>query len=409
MKKRILFVEDNPLLASLYSMMLAGDELWEVSTAGDGMEALALMAQAEFHVVVSDLGLPGMSGIELIEQVKSRCPACCRIIVSGMNDQEEVARSLNSTHQFLAKPFDLKTLKAALNRVGTLDEFLADQALRSLVGQMGTLPSFPTLYIEIMKELSAEEPSIERVAQMISQDPSMTAKLLQIANSAALGLAREVSDPSEAVQHLGLSTIRSLALAVHIFSPFERGRTRGFSMEGLWSHTLRTADLTHRLMQLEGAEPAEAEDGYIAGMLHDAGKLMLASSCPREFERALSLSASRPCALHEAEAEVFGATHAGVAAYLLGLWGLPANIVEAVAFHHAPEKGHTGGFSALAAVHCANALAHQFFDHDGCGFRTAIAPAYLSGLGLQDRLAVWRAACGPESEEPPHSNPARGG
>jgi HD-like signal output (HDOD) protein len=123
----------------------------------------------------------------------------------------------------------------------------------------------------------------------------------------------------------------------------------------------------------------------------------------------LSPSASRPCALHEAEREVFGATHAGVAAYLLGLWGLPANIVEAVAFHHAPEKGHTEGFNALAAVHCANGLAHQFFDHDACGLRTAIDPAYLSGLGLQDRLAVWRAACGPESEEPPHSNPARGG
>ncbi len=229
MKKRILFVEDNPLLVSLYAMMLEGEqEHWEVSTARDGEQALALMAQTPFDVVVSDMGLPGMSGIELIDQVKHRYPGCCRIILSGLSDQQEVVRCLNATHQFLAKPFNVKALKATLARIGALDAFLADEALKSLVGQLGTLPSFPSLYVEIMKELGAAEPSVERIANIVSHDPSMTAKLLQIANSAALGLARELSSPFEAVQHLGLGTVRSLALAVPIFSCFEQTHLQGF-------------------------------------------------------------------------------------------------------------------------------------------------------------------------------------
>ena len=395
MKKRILFVEDNPTLVSLYAMMLKGEqEHWEVLTAQDGEQALELMAQAAFDVVVSDMGLPGMNGIELIDQVKHRYPKCCRIILSGLSDQQEVARCLNATHQFLAKPFNVNTLKATLTRIGALDAFLSGEALKSLVGQLGTLPSFPSLYVQIMKELEAEEPSIEGIANIVSHDSGMTAKLLQIANSAALGLRGELSSPYEAILHLGLSTVRSLVIAVHIFSRFEQTRLTGFPIDSLWGHVVRTAAIARRLMQLEGAEPAEAEEAYIAGMLHDIGKLMLANSLPREFQRAVVLAAARPCALHEAELEVLGATHAAVAAYLLGLWGLPATIVEAVAFHHTPASGHASGFGPLTAVHAANVLEHEFFD-DGPGARKPdIDAAYLSRLGLQDRLEVWRAAAG---------------
>jgi HD-like signal output (HDOD) protein len=385
-------VEDNPILLSLYATMLDEEpERWDVSTARDGERALELIEQGPYDVLVTDLGLPGVSGIELINQVRQRYPGCCRIILSGLKDQQVVARSLNATHQFLAKPFDISVLKATLDRVGSLDAFLADEALKSLVGQMGTLPSFPSLYLEIMKELGAEAPSVQWIAEIISQDPSMTAKLLQIANSAAMGLAHAVSSPFEAVQHLGFCTVRSLALTLHIFSPLGQTAIQGFSVDALWGHVVRTGALARRLGQLEGAEPAEAEDAYIAGMLHDAGKLMLAQSLPRKFQSALALAAARPCPLHEAEREVLGANHAGVAAYLLALWGLPANIVEAVAFHHAPAKGHADGFSALTAVHAANALEHEFFDDNPAVPKPELDLAYLSSLGVQERLPVWRA------------------
>lgn len=136
----------------------------------------------------------------------------------------------------------------------------------------------------------------------------------------------------------------------------------------------------------------ETDDAYTAGMLHDAGKLMLAHSLPRQFQEALDLAASQPCPLHEAEFQVFGATHAAVAAFLLGLWGLPATIVEAVAFHHSPAQGRAGGFGALTMVHAANVLEHEFFDDTPAALKPEMDATYLSALGLTDRVDIWRAA-----------------
>src|SRR5579862_9667207 len=241
MKKRILFVEDNALLRQMYLMMMEGEAAaWEAVGAADAREALRFMEQGLFEVVVSDLRMPGMDGIELMGVVRQLYPRSSRIIVSGLSDQAEIARSLDSTHQFLAKPFDVKALKATLSRLGGLDAYLKEQRLQALVGQMRVLPSFPSAYHEIMKELGGEDPSIERLAQIIADDPSMTAKLLQIANSAAGGRATKASSPFEAVQFVGLSAVRSLALSAHIFRTFEHLQLMDFSITNLWDHTVKS-------------------------------------------------------------------------------------------------------------------------------------------------------------------------
>jgi HD-like signal output (HDOD) protein/ActR/RegA family two-component response regulator len=392
MKKRILFVEDNAILLQMYAMMLDGErEHWEVATAADAQQALKLMELSPFDVVVSDMRMPGMDGIELIGEVRKRYPRSSRIILSGLSDQEEVARCLGETHQFLAKPFNVKALKATLARLGGLDAYLKDDKLRVLIGQLGALPSFPSLYLEIMKELNAAEPSIESIANIIAKDPSMTAKMLQIVNSAAVGLARKVGSPFEAVEFLGSTTVRSLVLSAHIFSCFEQTNLKGFSINQLWEHAMRSGALARTIMRLEHAEAADAEDAYVAGMLHDIGKLMLANSLPDQFQQALALAAHRGIPSHEAEFEVFGATHAGVAAYLLGLWGLPASIVEAVAFHHTPGKSDMRAFGPLTAVHAANVLDYESSKIDPCGRPVELDMDYLAAAGVQNRLEAWRA------------------
>ncbi len=390
MKKRILFVEDNPLLLQMYQAMLEGDSQWDVSTAEGGYQALELMKSSPFDVVVSDMRMPRMSGLELMTEVRQDFPRSSRIVVSGLNDQEEVARSLDSTHQFLAKPFDVKALRSTLNRICGLDAYLKDDKIRTLVGRFSSLPSFPSLYVEIMKELSAEEPSVESIAGVIARDPGMTAKMLQIVNSAAIGLSRKVGNPFEAVQFLGLGTVRSLVLSAHIFSCFEQTDLKGFSVTQLWDHGMKCGRLACMIMQFEQAEPSDVEDAYIAGMLHDIGKLMLADGLPDQFQQALTLAAERNLHLHEAELEVFGATHAGVAAYLLGLWGLPASIVEAVAFHHTPAASDLRVLGPLAAVHVANVLEHEVSGTALPGKPTEFDTNYLAAVRCENRLNTWR-------------------
>ena len=392
MKKRILFVEDNQLLLQMYAMMLDGDrDHWEVATADNAKKALEQLEQAPFDVVISDMRMPGMSGIELLAEVRKRFPRSSRIVISGIGDQEEVARSLGDTHQFLPKPFDLKGLKATLLRISALDAYLNDEKLREVVGQVGTLPSFPALYLDIMKELAAADPTVENVADIISKDPSMTAKMLQIVNSAALGLTRKVGTPFEAVQFLGMGTVRSLVLSAHIFSCFEHTNLKGFAITDLWNHGMKTGALARMIARFQDAEEGEAEDAYIAGMLHDIGKLMLADSLSEPFQQALALAEDRGIPLHQAELEVFGASHAGVAAYLLGLWGLPASIVEAVAFHHTPAKSDARVFTTLTAVHVADCLEHRMVNSDPAHRDADLDMDYLASVGVQDRLDEWRS------------------
>jgi HD-like signal output (HDOD) protein len=393
MKKRILFVEDNLLLRQMYLMMMEGEDArWEVRVAADAREALRLMEQAPFEIVVSDLRMPGMNGIELMGVVRQLYPRSSRIIASGLNDQAEIARSLDSTHQFLAKPFEAKTLKATLSRLGRLDAYLKEEKLQALVGQMRVVPSFPSVYHEIMKELGREDPSIDLLAKIITQDPSMTAKLLQIANSAAGGRATKAADPFEAVQFVGLSSVRSLALSAHIFRTFEHLNLKEFSITALWDHTVRSGFIAQCVMQLEHSDPAETEEAHIAGMLHDLGKLMLADSMPERFQKSLALASEHRLTSEKAELEVFGADHAGVAGYLLSLWGLPVTMVEAVAFHHRPASSDHLKFGPLTAVHVADVLEHQLSTQSSPYPPPDFDRSYLDKVGVQDRIESWRAA-----------------
>jgi putative nucleotidyltransferase with HDIG domain len=392
MNRRILFVEDNAILRQVYAMMLQGDEqAWEITTAASGEEALQLMASATFDIIVSDMRMPGMDGVQLIHEVKQHYPRTSRIILSGLSDQREIAECLGETHQFIAKPFDAKTMKATLNRLGALDSYLQEEKLQSLAGRLGTLPSFPSLYFQIMQELATEDPSVENIARIVSQDPGMTAKMLQIANSAAFGLGRRVGSPFEAVQYVGTGTVRSLALSAHVFSAFEKIQVKDFSIARLWDHAMRTALLARAILRQTGAELSDQDDAYTAGMLHDIGKMMLAANVPDQFQLAVDRARERHLPLHEAEPEVFGATHAGVGAYLLGLWGLPAAIVEAVAFHHTPQRSDGLKLGALGAVHVASSLEHERHGDEPAAPPASLDTHYLSRISAQDQLDSWRS------------------
>lgn len=383
--KRILFVDDDALLREVYEAMLSDEKRWEIATAPGGEAALALMAGRPFDVVASDMRMPGMNGIQLLNEVLARYPQMSRVIISGSADQAEAANALGSTHQFLTKPVDLNSLRAMLVRLDGLDAFLKGEKLKQLAGRLRVLPSFPLLYLEIMRAIEAPETSLQTIENLIAKDPGLTAKMLQIVNSAALGLHEKVSDPLDAVQQLGLNTVRSLALSAHVFANFTPAQKINFPVDALWMHLMKCGNTARAIMRAEDADHAYVEAAYTAGILHDIGKLMLADSLPKEFQNVLAQTATRSEPFHQIETEVFGADHAGLAAYLLGLWGLPAMIVEAVAFHHTPERSTHQKFSPLTAVHVANALEHEMD-----GRHPNLNGDYLASIGVMDRLGVWR-------------------
>ena len=393
LKKRILFVDDETMLLDLYKLVFEHEaDQWSINFAPGGKEALELMDEEPVDVLVSDMRMPGMSGAELVQETMKRHPKTSRLIMSGYADSEQIAQCLGATHQFIAKPFELSVLRGTIGRVCALDAWLMDDTLRTLVAQMRSLPSLPSLYFRIMDALGSPDSSIEQIGGIIASDPSMTAKILQLVNSAFFGIARRISNPVEAVQFLGVGRVRSLVLSLHVFSCFDQVNLRNFSIDRVWKHSMSTGLVAQKIARLQKMDRAFMDETYVAGMLHDIGKVMLASSLPELYGKAVALATEQKIPLVEAERETFGITHAQVGAYLLGLWGLPITIVEAVAFHHDPQEGAMKSFSPLTAVHVASALERQLSDPQAEAEGTAIDLEYLAELGLDDRLDDWREA-----------------
>jgi HD-like signal output (HDOD) protein len=391
MKKSILFVDDDPLLLEVYPFML--DEVadrWEVASADGGAKALELLASKKFDVVVSDMRMPKMNGIEFMNEVRRLHPEMSRIIISGLGDQEEIARGLETTHQFLSKPVKAKELVATISRIGKLDTLLLDENLKAVIGRMSSLPSFPSIYMQITRELNSEDPSIESIADLALQDPALTAKMLQVANSAAFGLPDKVSNPFDAVQFLGLNTVRSIALSAHVFRDFEQTNLKNFSAMQVWTEAMRCARITRHIMSLNRVDDSPTEDGCTASMLRNVGKLMLAKNLPGDFQKMLLLAEQENLSHAEAARKIFGADHAGVAAYLFGLWGLSAPMVEAVALHLHPTESETRSFSPLTGVHVAHVMAGELWPDTTQGKPVEPDLSYLKAVGVDQEIAGWR-------------------
>jgi len=393
-KLKVLFVDDEPnILAGLKRMLYPLRQEFHTAFAGGGAEALELLSREPFQVVVSDMRMPGMNGAELLGEVQKRHPDIIRIILSGHSDREMILRSVRSAHQYLAKPCDAATLKATIHRIAALQQVLADAALRRVVAGLETLPSLPDLYMEIMEELRSEHASVKRVGEIISRDVGMTAKILQLVNSAFFGHIRHVSSPAHAVELLGLEIIKSLVLSVQIFSQFHPSRLAGLSLARLWQHSLGVG-MCARAIALAARQTQEVvDDAFLGGILHDAGKLILAANFPDKYRQVVTAEEGAAAAFCPAEEQVFGVTHAAVGAYLFSLWGFPHALVEAVAFHHEPDREVHPGFAPLTAVHVADGLEKCLRQEDGSAPESWVNLEYLNSLGLVGNLEAWQQKC----------------
>jgi HD-like signal output (HDOD) protein/ActR/RegA family two-component response regulator len=392
-RKTVLFVDDEPTMLEVYRMIFKTlNDDWELHFASSGQDALTQMKHQSFAVIVADMRMPGMNGAQLLTEVLKESPRTARIILSGYAEQEAVAKCVGAAHQFLLKPCDVMTLRSTLSRVLALDVFLENERLKSLVAQMGSLPSVPSLYFKIIQELQSPGATVDGIGEIIAMDPAMTAKLLQLVNSAFFGISRKISNISEAVQFLGVNTVRSLALTIHAFSCFQTNAFPEFSFDRLWNHSMTVGTFAKKITQAETADRAMIDESFIAGLLHDVGKLMLAANLASQYKEAFAMARERKIPLIDAEHAVFGATHADVGAYLLGLWGLPIPIVEAVALHHRPVRQTEEAISPLAAVHAANFLEHESFGDLAASCAEGLNTGYLASLGLVDHVQDWRDA-----------------
>lgn len=383
---RILFVDDQAeALASLRQMLRAYRREWTMEFCQGTDHAFELLAEASFDVVVTDTQMGAMDGADLLKVVRDLYPNAVRIVLTSPSEQERALRAVGFAHQVLAKPCDPESLYRAISRAGMLANRVSDDALKALVGRMDSLPSLPDIYYELVDELQREDASVDRVGSLISRDVSMTAKVLQLVNSSYFGLPVHVNDASHAAALLGLNTLKPLVLTASIFRQLEQSRVPKAFLESIISHSMATGGMAKQIAKAEGLSREAVDNTFIGGALHDIGKVILADNFGRDYAALCRQAHAEESPIAALELEQFGATHADVGGYLLSLWGLPADVIEAVALHHDPSASAGNSFSALTAVHVANAFASA----DDAA-EDLLDLEFLARLRMEHRIEAWR-------------------
>lgn len=397
--KNILFVdEDKSQLQALDKMITPMKKRWEVSYASSPEELTAQLQTRPFDVVATDLVMNGFESDALLNEIKNRQPGAIRFIISESINSANCLQFVKYAHQFITKPCSSAELIDKIKKSLRLKNIFLNERAAKAIASIEELPSMPDLYHKLERELKKEDVIIRDIGKLIGEDISMTAGILKLVNSPFFGLFSKVYSPEKAVTLLGLDTLKGLVLGMHLFN-FKGSEKIDFSIEELGQHCQYTGLLARSIIKSEGGSNDIAENTFLAGFLHDIGKLILSTSYTDEYSVILGIVRESNIPIQEAEKDILGFTHAEVGAYLLAIWGFNEDVVEAVYCHHEPSKLGSTDLSPAVAIHVANS-----FDHELRVKNNDYAPHLLDATWLEQnnfspKLVEWLQLCAEQMED----------
>jgi HD-like signal output (HDOD) protein/ActR/RegA family two-component response regulator len=393
--RRVLFVDDDAcVLAGVADSLRRSPARWETRFALGGEAALDLIGAERFDVIVCDLGMPRVDGLAVLERAREQQPDAVRIVLSGGAGPGAALEVTRVAHRYIAKPYREDDLRIAIERAFDLRRLLREEGWRRAAGGIMALPSCPRLYTELTELVLDPDATAARAAALVERDIAMTAKVLQLVNSAFFGLGRRVARISEAVHYLGLDTLRALVLHAGAFEAFAPTRPiDGFDIGALQRRSHLAARIAARL----APDPRARDAAFTAGMLHGVGLLVLARQDPYELAAAIADARRSAIPLHEVEYAHHGSSHAELGAYVLGIWGLPEPIVDGVAHQHRIDRIAGPALDSALVIHAATVLAGQLCPEAVATGPGAVDTATLAAAGVADRVADWRAIADAEA------------
>lgn len=391
---RILFV--NPEAASQAIVQntlhqMHGD--WQVECVRDSAEALRAMGITPFDAIVANEPVGEQPGLDLLEHARQHHPQTLRFVLTSEQSEGMRLGKAGTAHQLVAGGSHPEiALQMQLNRALELRDLLTSAAMREVVARITFLPSAPAAYQELLDGLNSETSTVEHVGEILERDPAISSKLLQMVNSAFFGLGCRVTNPVRAISLLGLEVVKALVLSAGVYANLPPAVAARNEVSWLWRHSIRVSRMAQKVAQAFSSDARLIDDAFIAGLLHDLGTLILLCDCPKEFKEIELAATAERAPVWSAERTRLGVTHAEIGAYLLGIWGLPQPVVEAVAWHHRPASCPVAGPSPLLAVHIADCV------QTGCdplheGDRPVIDQTFVSRCGYAGETGRFVDCC----------------
>src|SRR5580692_2436121 len=354
MKRCIYIVDDQVAVLETAVMILRGsDDSWDVTGFSDPLEALAAVKTKAPDLVLSDQLMPGMQGSQLLEEVRSIAPAAIRVIMSGYVSLNKLTL-ITSAHQYIAKPFDINKLRELVQRSFSAQERIVNKGLQTMATSLRSIPSLPQVHQSLLAEMEDSRTASSVIARMVAEDPGLSIKVLQLANSPLFGQGSLITNPTDAVMCLGTEMIAAIVLSQSLFRHYESLGHAELDLPKVWSHCWETAYLGQLLCRQKRLPRRTAEEAFLAGLLHEAGRFILVDNFPGQFAAACQGARQLTSPLGPRLLETFQTTPAQLTAYLMELWGMPPNVVTAIAFQDNPQQEPGGAFSLTSALYVAD-------------------------------------------------------
>lgn len=353
--KRILFVDDEPGVRRIYEELPSffGPD-YSLTIAESGEEALSHLRSQRYDVLVSDLSMPEMSGSELLQRVAHQSPSTARVVVSGFPDELTVAKCLTAGHRYFTKPFNPVTLIQSVTALCRARDAVVNEKVRQVVGRIEALPTPSETYLQMVRAFNSSKTQISEIAEILAREPSLSAKLLQMINSAMFGVSHQIISLEESIQRMGLGPLKALILATQVFDLFFQKPGFKSKLQEIWTHSSNVAHRAREIAEERNWSSEECEECFFAGLLHDVGRVVLVA-CPEVERKALFPDYDVGHDDHSAQFALSHSIDAEAGAYLLSLWGIPDPIVDAVRTFRFSGVINTDEPSAAPAL----ALAHE--------------------------------------------------
>jgi HD-like signal output (HDOD) protein len=382
---RILLIEDDTsLLEVLHRSLTKREPEWQVVACHSSREALSLLEHEEFQVVLTDLLMPDVDGEQILRTVAQTSPQTLRLLHSGSVDSARIVEALGVAHNLFEKPCRVQDVIAVVKRAERLRRSIDSTKICQLISGSTSVPAIPQSFFAIQKLLVEDDFYLPRLVEVIQRDLSVSTVVLKAANSAYFGAPAKITTVEKALIRLGVNTVKSLVFYSELFGQIPERTIRRFGVNALMDESLQVGDLARNFCRQLSDSTDLHEEVFLAGVLHDIGKLLLIQLVPKQYAAALKMEQEEGMDILETERQVLGATHEQVGAYFGSIWGLPTSLVEAIAFHHQPYCCYADQLTPLAFVAAAKQVLYHGEEP------STESDGYFSKIGLSEKLIEWR-------------------
>ncbi len=357
--------DEEEILKALKSLFRR--EKYNIQFFSSGAEALQFLEHNCVDVIICDMRMPEISGIELLERSAIVNPDAIRIMLSGYEEKNVVLDAIQSgfAQNYIIKPWDDQQLRSIVKEALELKERLKKKHLLSLLYPFQNLPSPPKLHSRLIKILRSETKSQKEIVHEIEKNPALVAKLLRLSNSVFYSTRKQISDISEAISFIGTEFVLSIVLGHETFNILKKDVDPLIvkQIEAIREISILRAHVAREL-SIQWLQINDQHEIYVAALLLDIGLILRFYSAPERFYEFYNAYKNKNEPMYFIDKEIFSTTHDIVGAALLTYWNFPNGIIDAVENHHSRKVDNT----LITIIQLADAMVQKndSHPHDPC-------------------------------------------